>query len=289
MSGVQIDLGSEEKATAAPIPASRNRACRLCQPLGPFNFGVVMTTIASSGEIRTVADIFNSLRPFDNERYIFRGQLADFPLLPRFARDRRVKKLIDPTKTEKRFLEAFRLRSIPYVTGTYPEDPWDWLALAQHHGLPTRLLDWSSNVLVALYFAAVEQVDDDAELWVLNVEDSDYIPDPRPDSIFEMKRTMLYQPSHLTPRIIAQDGWFTIHRYREGKKKAFVPLDRNRTFKPRLKKYVIPSERRPSIIAELQLIGINKASLFPGLPSLCEALESEYLGEYNSGDNDRSG
>jgi type I restriction enzyme M protein len=57
----------------------------------------------------------------------------------------------DITKEEKHWLKRFRLEGVRHVGGNPTE--WEWMVLARHHRLPVRLLDWTQNPLIALYFA----------------------------------------------------------------------------------------------------------------------------------------
>jgi hypothetical protein len=76
----------------------------------------------------------------------------------------------DPREKERHLLRNFRKYAYPEVLGQ--ESVWYWLALGQHHGLPTRLLDWTFSPYVALHFATanLRRMDVDALIWCVDVD-----------------------------------------------------------------------------------------------------------------------
>src|SRR4029077_18713679 len=97
--------------------------------------------------------------------HLFRGQRQDKPLLPKIGRGTLKP---DFLKLEQELLDDFKKRNTPYIESSR-HDPWDLLAVAQHHGLSTRLLDWSASPLAALWFAVRHDPEDgeDGVVWIL--------------------------------------------------------------------------------------------------------------------------
>jgi hypothetical protein len=137
------------------------------------------------------------------ERFtIYRGQSnADWELVPKAGRE--------PFNqiNDKSAIEYFKDNSLPFLDIT-PENNWEWLAFAQHHGVPTRLLDWTKNPMIAVFFAVA--FDEDCDAAVFKFKYNNYALTEKEDP-FDFKSVTVYRPRSITKRIIAQQGLFTIH------------------------------------------------------------------------------
>ena len=215
-------------------------------------------------------DIVNSLATND-PIILFRGQSDQFPLLPSAVRDN---PSIDTTEIESSMLSELKRRAQLKVTTTFLDD-WDWLVYAQHFGMKTRLLDWSSNPLTGLWFACSNEykLSSDSYVYIFIADDS-YLID-RTKSPFMTTKTRILRPALNNERIIAQAGWFTAHKYSHSRKR-FVELGKNNDLKQGLLEITIPSKLKKKILKRLSVYGINSQTLCPDVTGICNHLNWKY-------------
>jgi len=226
-------------------------------------------------------------RLYSDDHVIFRGQTTEksWPLVPSVGRGGDRSQVL---WREKEILEEFKRESIPYLD-IVPDDDndWQWLALAQHNRLPTRLLDWSKNPLVALWFAVKDPAKDNQPgvVWAFHYEESETIfRTKNRGSPFEIDRTFVYFPEHIFTSIQAQSCIFTIH-HRQGEKPGRFPLLEQTEHSDFLLTKIEIAQPFQTFCYQLFRVGVSPASLFPGLSGLVDRIRYDNIMREDEGNN----
>jgi hypothetical protein len=200
-------------------------------------------------------------------KQIYRGQASRSELLPKLFRDRQrepkaLKELGD------RLLADFQARS-PYLLPSIPYYQFDWLSLAQHYGLPTCLLDWTANSLMALFFALDDPAPRRPTVWVYSVTQEQLHGRV-------VENINIVQPGRHSHRVAVQAGWHTVHHL-EGLDDDLQirPLSQMAFHSERLTEVSIHRDKANSIRGELKEMGIDHVTVYADLTSVCRAIQDE--------------
>lgn len=226
---------------------------------------------------------------YDAQMYRGQGNCA-WPVIPSLARKIGELKgcnwhFDDWAGVENYLLGEFKRLTAPWLNFV-PQDRYEWLVIAQHHGVPTVLLDMTTNPLKALFFA-VENPNHDA------VDGAVYLFDPPSwytstadidgDSYADDDNFVCFYPKHINPRLVSQEACFVAFKIPE-KLEPFSALtilneetiwsDKPEDQDPNawLQEIVIPKEVKPKLRKELTKMGVTHQTMFPGLDGIATTI-----------------
>jgi hypothetical protein len=212
---------------------------------------------------------------------------------------------------EGTLFERFKALAAPLVKRE-PGNDWEWYFLAQHHGLKTRLLDWTENLLTAIYFAVGDEIEawggasptvwimdagtlnvatcgaDKDSVFVLNSERlASYLPEPiEKDPTAANEKPIAILAARSNERIVAQQGCFTVHGH------SMLSLDDlAEQADIRIARLVFDPATIGEVRRELETCGVHAFSLFPDLDHAarhilrtCQRGEGSLMCAYNPSD-----
>jgi len=224
-----------------------------------------------------------TLQMFNTRHLWWRGQAnTEWNLVPRIARAY--------TREEQNLALKFKSRACVRRPDAPSRDDWSsWLLLAQHYGLPTRLLDWTESLLVALFFACYDQqfYSVPGAVWALvpgklnESQMGENAIQPTGNSLVDMvfagafnrgvardpqaSKILAVLTDHFDLRQLLQASAFTVH----GAPTAINQLPGMENFVSKLE---IPADAKPLLLETLEILGLDEATLFPDLDRLSSHL-----------------
>jgi Pyruvate/2-oxoacid:ferredoxin oxidoreductase delta subunit len=203
-----------------------------------------------------------------DEKFVFRGHSnTKWELVPSIGRSshRIFAGIIweEYIQFEQEALNCFKLRSVPHLTHT-PSSDIEWLSLMQHHGCSTRLLDFTYNPLIALFFATDTLTEGDGEVIFAEYKTIDH--EICSSNVFTIDHNFIFNPKHITNRITNQSGCFLYCS------NPSIPLKEGVVHK-----FIINPDEKYLARDELATLGISNSTIYPGLDGICKDLNNELL------------
>jgi hypothetical protein len=210
---------------------------------------------------------------------------------------------IEPPHTKKdleeHILRNFIRYSRPHLDQARPLSEWELLIAAQHHGVPTRLLDWTYSPLVAAFFATrpASEQEHDRAIWRLDwqrvhrhfnlpplallIEDLESVfgesRQLSPPKLFASRGShpfaCMIEPPSLDDRIVAQGATFTLTSTTSTSFDQFLA---NEGIDDALSRFMIPAADVNRFRDQLDLVGIDERRLFPDLDGVASAIQRYY-------------
>lgn len=231
-------------------------------------------------EITSVKSLFEAIdgtfQPHDLQMY--RGQTREnWPLIPSIGRHNDTRgghtNWRDyQEQVVKRFLRLAR----PYIGDPSPNYR-NALVLGQHHGLPTCLLDTSTNPLKALFFAVNHPVNDKFNGALCAFSYSRWREDVGQEDNFQWGEDAIpFLPEQLNPRLTAQEGAFIVYPLAVNTQ-PLRPIDELKNDHLSIVKFIIPAESKKILRQELSILGVQFRLLFPDLDGVAKGVKLDYF------------
>lgn len=213
--------------------------------------------------LETFHQLFRAYRSHDGFANWFRGQSNfEWTLLPKAGREKHYM----PDNGDLGRFHDWRHHSVTYTD--LPKSEIESLALAQHHGLATRLLDWTMNPLVAAFFCCSTNQQIDGSIYIYETLEQLANDDIDMNLLKGYNGVIGYIPKFISPRMLNQRALFTIHC--DANTDIEISESRLGNGEPNLRRIIIEAKLKREILKMLDDYGINMVSLFPDLDGLSQ-------------------